>query len=204
MKSKDVLRLLNITRPTLTKYVKDGTVKTINQINGQYTYDDESVFKLLNKNNPRKNVIYSRVSSSNQKKDLENQIETLQTFCSKNGISIQGSYSDIASGMNLDRKNFMLLLNEITAYKIDKIFITYKDRLARLSYQMVENICSNFGTKIIILNEIDNSKTIEQEFLEEVITLIHSFSMKMYSKRRREKLQLISKELELENSIKEI
>lgn len=203
MKAKDVLRLLNITRPTLSKYVKEQTIKISSEINGQYNYDDASVFELLNKDKPRKNILYARVSSSNQKKDLENQIETLKAFCLKNGIQINNIYSDISSGMNLDRKDFLKLLDEITSYRIDKIFITYKDRLARLSFQMIENICTNFGTKIIILDELENSKTTEQEFLEEVISLIHSFSMKMYSKRRKEKLQLVTKDLELENSIKE-
>jgi len=204
MKAKEVLRLLNITRPTLTKYVKSGLIKINSQINGQYDYDEESVFNLLNKNKKRKHVIYARVSSSNQKRDLENQIETLKKFCENNNIIISEIYADIASGIHLDRKEFMKLLNEVISFKIDTIYITYKDRLARLSFQMIENICKNFGTKIVILNEIDNPKTIEKEFLEELISLIHSFSMKMYSKRRKEKLQLVTKDLKLENEIKNV
>lgn len=203
MKAKDVLRLLNITRPTLSKYVKEKTVKVDSEVNGQYIYNDKSIFELLNKNNPRKNVLYARVSTSSQKKDLENQIETLKEFCLSNGIQIHDIKKDISSGMNLDRKQFLEMLDDIVKYKVDKIFITYKDRLARLSFKMIENICKNFGTSIIVLDEIDNSKTIEKEFLEEIVSLIHSFSMKMYSKRRKEKLQLVSKDLELENNIKE-
>lgn len=163
-------------------------------------YNAESVYKLVNQNSKtvRKNIAYCRVSTNNQKQDLINQEETIKQFCLKNGIIIHETFKDISSGMNLDRKAFLLLLDDIVKYKIDNIFITYKDRLARLSFEMIQNICNNFGTKIIILDEIGNSKTTEQEFLEEVVSLIHSFSMKMYSKRRKEKLELIAKDLELE------
>lgn len=201
MKANEAMRILNISRQTLCKYVKKEIIKTKLMPNGQYDYDEESIFKIINKDKKRMNVIYGRVSSSNQKKDLENQINTVTEFMLKNGIAIDKVYSDVSSGMNLDRKGFLELLEDVASFKVEKIFITYKDRMARLSFQMIENICNKYNTKIIILNEIDNTKTTEQEFLEEVVSLIHSFSMKMYSKRRKAKLELISKDLELEKNL---
>lgn len=85
MKSCKVLKLLNITRPTLCRYVKNGTLKCNHLPNGFYDYDEESVYKLLNKNIERKNVIYSRVSTQKQKNDLENQKKILRKYCSTNG-----------------------------------------------------------------------------------------------------------------------
>lgn len=82
MKAKDVLRLLNITRPTLTKYVKEGKVKVDATINGQYVYNDRSVFELMRGGSSRKNVIYARVSTGKQKKDLEEQVNTISKFMS--------------------------------------------------------------------------------------------------------------------------
>jgi len=73
------------------------------------------------------------------------------------------------------------MLNDITEYKIKNIYITYKDRLTRLSYNVFKELFSKYGVEIIVLNEIDNPKEIEKEVFEEIITLIHSFSMKMYS-----------------------
>lgn len=95
------------------------------------------------------------------------------------------------------------MLNDITEYKIKNIYITYKDRLTRLSYNVFKELFSKYGVEIIVLNEIDNPKEIEKEVFEEIITLIHSFSMKMYSQRRKEKLSLMEKELKLEQDIKE-
>lgn len=201
MKAKEVLKLLKITRPTLSKYVKNKKIKVKTLHNGQYIYDRDDVFSLMRKDNIRMNVIYARVSSSNQKKDLDNQLNVLRQFCYNNGICISKEYSDISSGLNLERNNFSKLLNDVIDFKIQKIFITYKDRLTRLSYNIIKDLFSKFGCEIIVLNEIDNSKQIEKEIFEEIITLLHYFSMKMYSNRRKEKLNLISKELKLENEI---
>lgn len=47
MKAKEVMAILQITRPTLCKYVKQGLIKADSCINGQYRYNRESVYALL-------------------------------------------------------------------------------------------------------------------------------------------------------------
>lgn len=202
MKAKQVLNLLKITRPTLSKYVKEGRLSIDSEVNGQYNYNDQSVFALLNRGMPRKNVAYCRVSSSNQKQDLENQIQTVTSFMSANGITVDDVFADVSSGMNLDRKNFKVMLDEVLEHKIDTIYVTYKDRFTRVSFEMISKLIEANGTRIVVISDIDNPKTNEQEFLEEVVTLIHSFSMKMYSRRRKDKLTLVAKDLELEQMVK--
>ena len=54
MRAKEVLNILNITRPTLCKYVKQGLIKIDTVINGQYRYNPESVFALINSKNIKK------------------------------------------------------------------------------------------------------------------------------------------------------
>ena len=80
MKSKQVLELLKITRPTLTSYVKTGKIKVIVLGNGYYDYNKEDVYKFLNKS-IRTNVIYARVSTHKQKNDLANQVLQLIEHC---------------------------------------------------------------------------------------------------------------------------
>lgn len=202
MKSKEVLKLLHITRATLTKYVKNGTVKVKSKINKyHYEYDDNSVYSLINKNKERLNIIYARVSTNNQKNSLDEQIEQLNSYCLKNDIMVNKVYKDIASGMTLDRKGFNELLDLISTFEVENVFITYRDRLTRLSFNTLENIFSKYGTHIICLSEIDNSKTEEQELLDDIISLIHTFSMKNYSKRRKKKLSLIEEDLLLEKEV---
>lgn len=202
MKCKEVLKLLHICRATLKNYVTQGKIRVTPTPGGRFIYNDDDVFALLTKEKTRSVAIYGRVSSSNQKTDLNNQMETLRQFCSHNGIIVNKEYKDICSGMSLDRKEFNLLLDDITSYKIKTVYVTYKDRLTRLSFEMLKTLFNKFGCEIVVLNEINNPKEIEKELFEEIISILHCFSMKMYSKRRQEKLKLIEKELKLETQVK--
>lgn len=203
MKAKEVLRLLKITRPTLCSYLKKGYIDGYQKDNGQYEYDSNSVYKYLNKHKTRLNVIYARVSTSKQKNDLSNQINFIESYMIKNGTSVDKVYSDVSSGMNYDRKEFQSLLNDVIEYKINTVFISYKDRFGRTAYNALERLFNSYGTKIVPISSIDVTKNTEKEFLEEIVSLIHSFSMKMYSSRRKKKLNLIKDELQLEAELKD-
>ncbi len=194
MKSKEVLNILKISRVTLWKYVKSGKIRVKREPNGYYIYNDSDVYSLAGIEDGRLNVVYARVSTQKQKQDLQNQIENCISFMNAKGISVDSIYSDIKSGMSLDRKGFMELLNAVMAFKIKAVYISYKDRLARLSYELVEKLFSDYGTKIVIINQCE-SISLEQELFEDVMQTIHSFSMKMYSKRR------IAKKLLLESKV---
>ena len=198
MKSKEVLKLLKVSRQTLVKYVKNNLIRVKKLPNGYYDYDKRDIYKILNMECERKNVLYCRVSTNKQKNDLENQYKTLETFCSNNGIVISDVYKDIGSGINFNRKEFQRLLNNVVEYKVDRIFITYKDRMSRISFEMFKNLFEKFNCEIVILNEIDDEKLVEKEIFNEIINLIHCFSMKVYSNRRKEKLKLLKKQLVLD------
>ena len=199
MKSNKVLKLLNITRPTLSRYVKEKIVKYKVQPNGFYDYDEESVYKILNKSIERKNVIYTRVSTQKQKPDLEKQRKIVEKYCIRNRIKISDVYSDIGSGINFDRKEFQRLLDDVVNHKISKIYITYKDRLSRVSFDMFKNLFSNFNCEIVVLNDVEDSQTIEKEIFNEIISLIHCFAMKVYSSRRKKKLKCVEDDLKIED-----
>ena len=104
MKSGEVLRTLHIARQTLCQYVKDGKIKVTKLPNGQYDYDEASVYAFLNKDVVRKTCLYARVSTQKQKVDLNNQIDLLKQFCFMNGYQISGIYSDIASGISFENR----------------------------------------------------------------------------------------------------
>lgn len=183
MKSKEVLSMLGISRVTLCRYVKLGKIRTVELPNGYYSYNKEDVYRLKGLDVKRKKVVYARVSTSKQKKDLENQIEVITAYANKNGYGIDAVYSDIASGMNLDRKGFSNLLTAVMNDDIDEVFISYKDRLARLDFDLVSRLFNQYGTRITVINSNEN-KSAEEELFEDLMSVIHSFSMKAYSKRR--------------------
>ena len=192
MKAKEVLSILRITRPTLTKYVKNGTIKVQVLPNGRYDYDEKSVYDFLNKNVERKTVLYCRVSTQKQKQDLKNQEDLLKQFCFSNGIKINNVYKDIASGIDFEKRNdFFMMLDEIIAGKIDTVVITYKDRLSRIGFNLFTYLFQKYNCKIIIVSEIGSTKLDSEEIFEEIVSLLHCYSMKLYSNRRVKKLKEI-------------
>ena len=199
MKSKEVLKLLDISRVTLNTYVKTKKIKVTLLDNGYYDYDEDSVYKLMKKDN-RETVLYARVSTYKQKNDLENQMNHLMDYCKKNKIEYQQMYKEISSGIDLDRKEVSKLIDDVLHYKIKCIYITNKDRLTRLSFKTLENIFNRFGTNVVVIND-DEDKDTNNEAFEELISLIHMFSTKMYSKRRKLKLKNMKSDLTLFNTL---
>jgi predicted site-specific integrase-resolvase len=184
MKSKEVLEILKVTRQTLCNYVKQGHIKVTKLGNGYYDYDKKSVYNFLNIDlpNDRSNVIYARVSTYKQKNDLDKQVSSVKNYCDKNNIKYSKIYKEIGSGIDFDRKIFQILLNDIINHKVNCIYITFKDRISRLSFLTLQNIFSYFGTTIVpIYDDISNNN----ELIDELISIIHILSTKQYSNRRK-------------------
>lgn len=195
MKASEVLQLLKITRPTLTKYVKEGKIKVIVKGNGQYDYDIDSVYRMLNKDIERKTYLYARVSTIKQKKDLENQIQLLKNYCFQNGLQINGIYTDVASGISFKkRKDFFIMLDDIIAGKVKKVVITYKDRLSRVGFELFSYLFKKYGCEIIVVSEVGSEKLDSEEIFEEIVSLLHCYSMKLYSKRKGQKIKSVLEE----------
>jgi predicted site-specific integrase-resolvase len=192
----EVKKMFRITGQTLHNWRKNGQIK-FNQINCRHIlYDIESVDSFNPAKTPRINIIYSRVSQIKQKPDLERQSKLLSDFANTNGYVVGKIYEEIASGMNENRPKLNEIIDMVTDYKVNKIFLTYKDRLSRFGFGYLENLFKKYNTEIIILNE-DHNGTFEEEMSQDLISIIHYFSMKMYSNRRK-LLSKIKKELETE------
>lgn len=188
MKSKDVLKILRVTRPTLTAYIKSGKITGKKLANGSYDYDEESIYAFIGKPVPtvgRKNVIYARVSTAKQKQDLANQVLQLIDYCNEKDICCEKVYQEVASGIDFDRKQFNDLIEAVTTNTIKNIYITYKDRISRLSFMTLENLFKKFNTNIIVINDKSDNND-EDDLFEELLGVIHLFSMKTYSSRRKQ------------------
>jgi predicted site-specific integrase-resolvase len=202
MKSSKVLKILNISRQTLVKYVKNGDIRVVMQTNKQYDYNEEDVYRKAGLSENRVNVVYARVSTPKQKRDLENQAETLINYCNANGVKVDKVYKDIASGMNFDRKQFRSMLEDVLNYRISSIYITYKDRFSRISFDMFERLFLEYNCKIIVINKTESTtEDDEKEIFSDIISMLHCFAMKMYSRRRKKKMELIKEDLKNELDI---
>ena len=199
MEYKDVHKLTRLHRNTIYKYAKQGKIRTTKINDKHLIYNDDDVYAIAGINPMRDIVIYARVSTSKQKKDLENQIETLKLFANSNGFVVNKIYKDIASGMSFDRQNFKDMLFDVIEHKIKTVLISNKDRFSRVSFNMWKELFKSFNCDIIVMNDIlENNDNNDKEIFEDIISLIHCFAMKMYSKRRKNKLKLIQDNLEAE------
>ena len=195
MKANEILKLLKISRVTLCHYVKEGKVKVTKMPNGRYDYDSDSVYSLMGIQK-RDTVIYARVSTSSQKSSLNNQIDNIKAYANANGYNVTKVYSDIASGMNFDRGDFKTMIHEVINHRIKNIIISNKDRFSRISFDIWNQLCSEFDCNIIVMNHDDEDD--DRGIFSDIISLIHCFSMKMYSNRRKKKLLYIEDTLTID------
>ena len=175
--------------------MKEGYIKVTVLPNGRYDYDSKSVHAFLNKDVRRKTVIYTRVSTSKQKKDLQNQVDLLKNYAIMNGFQIGAVYQDVASGISFEkRKEFFEMLDNIISGQIVTVLITYKDRLSRVGFELFSHLFAKFGCEIVVTSEVGSAKLDSAEIFEEIVSLLHCYSMKLYSARKRKKIKELIKE----------
>ncbi|MHB1663439.1 MAG: IS607 family transposase [Thermoplasmataceae archaeon] len=184
MKAEEVLNLLQISRKTLHVYSHNGRIRYTVIPNKRYDYNEEDVYKILNKDVKRKTVLYARVSTHKQKDDLQNQIDQMKQWCFMNGFTINAIYSDVASGISFEkRKGFFDMLDEIMDNRVEKVVITYKDRLSRIGFELFTYLFRKYRTEIVVISEVGSTKLDSDEVLDEIASMLHCYSMKMHSKR---------------------
>ena len=160
MKYKEAEKILKVNRATIYRYVKTGKLRVTQISEHRYNYNDDDVFKLAGLTEERKAVIYARVSTAKQQKDLENQISTIRQYANSIGYKIDKVYSDIGSGMSYDRGEFKSLLSDVLSFKIKTIVISNKDRFSRISFNMWKELFESYNCNIIVMNDdIDSSES---------------------------------------------
>ena len=176
--SKQFREKYNISPQYLYALKKNGKVKTKPFLGSQVLIlDPES------SDSDKSVCIYARVSTPKQKADLENQIKFLRQYLVSKGLNPEYVYSDIASGMNEDRKGLNEMMSDIISGKISKVVISHKDRLTRFGFGYLKTIFSRYNTEIEIVN-LEDEKSFQDELSEDLIAIIHRFSMKFHGKRK--------------------
>ena len=160
--------------------------KQLNEYLGSKIKEDEKII-----------AAYCRVSSLKQKDDLGRQVENVKSFCMAKGYTFK-LITDIGSGINYNKKGLLELMNLITEEKISKIVVLYKDRLLRIGFDLINNLCKKFNVEIEIIDSTE--KTEEQELVEDLVQIITVFSCKLNGKRANKAKKLI-KELISDDSL---
>ena len=129
-------------------------------------------------------AVYARVSQPIQKKngDLERQVDVIRRKIAELGKEPEGIYTDVASGMNPNRKGLLKLFSDAAAGKFNYIYITHKDRLSRFCVEYLERHLGVFGVKVSYLN-MNTEDTPQNELVRDMMAIIMSFSGKLHGLR---------------------
>ena len=153
---------------------------------GRKLYSHEQYLEFINKNfsfndTEKETVIYCRVSSFGQKEDLKSQLAFVEEYCTINQIHVDSFLTDIGSGLNYKRKNFLKLINDITKQNVNKVIIAHKDRLVRFGFELIEELCKENNVELIVINEQKLSP--QEEMVTDLMSIIHVFSSRLYGLR---------------------
>ena len=180
-------KLIGKSVQTLQRWDREGIFKAHrHKTNRRYYTHDQYLEYIGQKASPeKKNIVYYRVSSSGQKGDLENQKKAIEQFCIAQGIAVSEWLSDIGSGLNYTRKNFLSLMEMVERGEVAQIIVAHKDRFVRFGFEWFEKFCKNHGTIILIMNNESLSPT--EEVTKDLLSIIHCFSSRLYGLRKYKK-----------------
>ncbi|MBM7583286.1 putative resolvase [Caldicoprobacter guelmensis] len=175
----------NISRSTLINWEKEGLITPIRTPKGRRRYKKEDIEKLLGmieeKSKP-KVILYARVSTKKQEEYLKNQIRRLEEYANLRGWQYE-VISEIASGVNENRRGLLKLLNKIKRGEVEKVVIEHPDRLARFGFEYLKFFMESFGVELIVLNGEENEQDVNKELAEDLIAIVTSFAARIYGQR---------------------
>lgn len=181
---------LGVNIKTLQRWDRDGRLKPERTSTGRRSYSKALLDSFMSRSPPstRTAIAYCRVSSAGQKPDLKNQRRVLEDFCAARGVAGVQFVEEVGGGLNLKRPKFVALMDRIEARQVSHLIIAHKDRLVRFGYQWFERFCAEHGTELLVLNNEQLSP--EQEMVQDLLTIVHCFSARLYGLRNyRKKLK---------------
>lgn len=186
--------MLGVSKQTLRRWDSEGKLIAERTPAGhrRYLKQEVAVFNPLGVNSAtlsRPTIAYARVSSHDQKKDLERQVKVLEMYCSSHGWQYE-VVSDLGSGMNYKKKGLSGLLDRIVSDKVGRLVLTHKDRLLRFGAELVFAVCEAKNVEVIIINQGDE-RSFEEELASDVLEIVTVFSARMYGARSHKNKKLI-------------
>ena len=183
--SNQAAKLLNIHPNTLRSWEDKNIIQSFRSTDkGHRRYNIQEFLSKRNKQEEtpiiKKNICYCRVSSRNQKEELKNQVEYLKTRYPDYDI-----ITDIASGLNYKRKGLQKILDYAKQGIIGQIVVTFKDRMCRFGFELIEYVVESSGGEILVLNQLESSP--QEEMVKDLTSIIHIFSCRLYGLRRYKK-----------------
>ena len=188
---------------TIRRWRKNNKIISKRTPGNQHVYcisnqTSEKNTEFIKTNGNSENYLYCRVSSNEQKDDLDRQIKFLSDKYKNHRI-----IKDIGSGLNYKRPGLLKLLELSNQGLVKQIIVASKDRLCRFGFELIEWLFLQNNTELVVLEHID--KTREQEFTEDILAILQVFACRWNGQRKysnkKQKNQISSNESTKENII---
>lgn len=181
-KLSDYAKKFNITYRTAWNRFKNG------KIDGAFIDDtNHVVIPVINLDKKNNAVLYARVSNSDRKDNLERQSERLKDYAIKNGYNIVDNIKEIGSGLNDNRPKLIKILKQ---NNWNVLIVENKDRLTRFGFNYLKTLLNFNDKEILVINQVDDDKT---DLIQDLVSIIYSFSARMYGLRKKKnKKQIIN------------
>ncbi|ELR98300.1 IS607 family transposase [Gloeocapsa sp. PCC 73106] len=183
----EAAKLKGVSTQTLRRWEASGKLIPERTVTGHRRYDLSQLMGI--KQELSFTIGYARVSSHDQKEDLNRQVQILELFCASNGWQVE-IIQDLGSGLNYSKKGLKRLINLITDNQVERLVITHKDRLLRFGSELIFSLCEIFGTEVIIINRTEDS-SFEEDLANDVLEIITVFSARLYGSRSHKNKKLV-------------
>lgn len=188
VKIGDAAAMLGVAVSTLRKWESTGELLPARKTAGGTRYYDANRLQGLG-DADAPTVCYTRVSSHDQKADLERQHAMLEAYCAAKGWRSQ-VIKDLGSGMNYRKKGLHELLEMILRKQMRRLVITHKDRLLRFGSELVFALCELQQIEIVIIHK-GEQPSFEEDLAKDVLEIITVFSARLYGSRSKKNKQLM-------------
>jgi len=175
--------MIGVSTKTLREWDKKGKIKCVRTSGSHRRIPLSEIERIQGLPSIERNIslVYCRVSTRKQSENLERQIGRVVDWCLSNSLNIE-LYKDIGSGLNEHRSNFKNLLKRISNKDVKQVIVEYKDRISRFGFETFVTYCKNFGVDVVVLNDAE-PKEFEQELVEDIISIVTSYSARLYGRR---------------------
>ena len=190
MRVHEAAEILNVSPSSVRRFIKEGRLKCSFTPGGQRVVTQDQIDEFLGVEKSESYAFYVRCSRG-EKKNLESQIQKL-TEAYGDPITV---FSDKGSGLNENRKGLWRLISSAEKGEFTVLAITAKDRLTRFGFRYLEEYLKLLGVEIVILDD-EREKSLQEELMQDFMSLIASFSGKFYKMRGIEQRKLLLKRAE--------
>lgn len=168
-KISDYAKRVGVSVRTLKRRIKKGELKFERTSTGRIMIPVEDT-------RPDYTVVYTRVSSSENKDNLKSQSKRVQDFCEANGWVVKEVVEEVGNGLNDDRKKLKKLFHN---KNITRIVVEHKDRLTRFGFNYISELWKD--VEIVVINEVKEDET---DLMQDFVSLVTSFCARLYGRRQ--------------------